>query len=384
MLKLSFDFQLLTEVNGEDNREPGYSLLFAAAGALADSDPVRHGYYCSVVASHAQAWLSAMQPGGFWAEKDSQYPYDPIGVSPWREFSVVQALARSYDVLEDAGVNGCGNPGLADRVLSALKTAGAYAFNAGYDRQSRGVYYDVEHLADGLTGSANLRPGAVAVPLNSVAVTGTGTHFLTDFACNGADYIGIYDQATNNTWAYQVASCQDDTDLTLAKAFGVDYVLGVSVTTGTTLIRPSGDLVAAAYYEVPATTAQCNSSAGHCYPATGGDRNSNRDLIWISGWLYSRTGDSQYKAYGDELFAATYGGPAGGPGTSGPCGGPACDGVQTDYSIAIHGCVANPALPCSQSNYPHGNAFVWRSKRWAQGSGIGGADNYLAWRTGAN
>ena len=385
-LKLSFDSQLLTEIDGQDNREPGYMLLFAAVGARADPDPTRHAWYCSAVESHVQLWMNAQRPDGYWSEKNNFYAYVVPGVSPWRLFSILQGLARAYDVLIDTSAAGCNNPALAGRDLTAIEAATNFAYQYGYDPQSRGVFYDVQHPNDGEDGTnQGTMPGSVSISMNSSSVAGLNTTFRKTFACNGTDYIGITDPG-GLTWTHLVSSCSDDNHLTLATPWGSQCVETGSVVKGVGTSCATANITGGQYYQTPPAFTSCRNLATSCWPNVG-DRNSNRDLIWIHGWLYNTTRNPIYQTRGDELFAASYGGPAAGPGfnypnSPGPCGGPSCDGVDTDYVAAIHGCASNPTLPCNpDSNYPGGNAYVFTSKRWGQGSGIGGADNYLAWRT---
>jgi hypothetical protein len=379
-LMYSFQNQVLTEVTGDDTREPGYMLLFAAVGARADSDPTRHAGYCSVVASHAQLWLNTQLPEGYWSEKNGTYAYAVPGTSPWRMFAVLQGMARAYDVLIDTSSAGCNNTVLAGRVLTAIEAAANFTYNYGYDPGDRGTYYDLMYPNDGQDGTNNgLKSGTVSVGASGTLVTGSGTKFLSTFACNGSDYIGIED-STGETWTYPVASCADNTHLTLSKPWGSQVLTTDTVTTGMGTHSLSTAVNNLFYYQTPAAFTTCRNSASHCWPETG-DRNNGRDLIWIQGWLYKTTHNSLYLTRGDELFSSSYGGPAGGPGATGACGGPACDGYETDYMMAIHGCKANPTLPCNdQESLTPSNAFAALSKRWAQGSGIGGADNYLSWR----
>lgn len=60
--------------------------------------------------------------------------------------------------------------------------------------------------------------GTITVTLNSQAVTGSGTHFLTDFACNGSDSIVIYYPLQNSQTGarpYTVVSCSSDTAMVI-------------------------------------------------------------------------------------------------------------------------------------------------------------------------
>jgi hypothetical protein len=269
---------------------------------------------------------------------------------------------------------------LATAILSTLERAAEFTYNYAYDSGDRGVYYDLQYANDGQDGTnSGVMPGTVSVDLSSSTVTGKGTQFLQTFACNSTDFIGIED-GIGNTWTYPVVSCSDDLHLTIAMPWGSQTMTTDSVNQGIGSYAVTFGVNAQQYYETPPAFTDCRNSATRCWPSTG-DRNNDRDLIWIQGWLYNVTHDTRYLNRGDELFSASYGGPAGGPGTTGACGGPACDGFETDYMAGIHACAIDPTLPCNdQTNYPAGNAFVYLSKRWAQGSGIGGADNYLAWR----
>jgi len=400
MIQSGFNFQILTEIDGEDNREPGYSLINVAVGAAADPDPKRHAWYCSVLSSHAQDWLTAMQPQGYWAEKNGSYAYTPTGFGPWRLFAPLQGLARSYDVLVDTSAQGCNNTGLASHVLTAVEKAAKYVYLAGFDRRSRGYYYDLDYAVDGQDGTnAGYKPGTVSVALGSTQVTGVGTKFKSTFACDGKDFIGIWDTSTYNTWAYEVKSCADDQHLTLAAAYGSQRVIGEKApypsspaTAGSqSVITAIANASDTAYFQAPAAFTDCGTAASYCWPASG-ERSNNLLVPWIFGWLYSRTGDPTYRDYGDQIFSATYGGPADGPGTTGRCGGPDCDGQESIYDSGIHNCAVNPTLPCvSGANNTSpvsgpGNAYMPTvlSKWWGQGSGIGGADNYLAWRVKAD
>jgi hypothetical protein len=146
----------------------------------------------------------------------------------------------------------------------------------------------------------------------------------------------------------------------------------------------------------PAFTS-CGSAATYCWPQTGGE-DFNLDAIWIMGWLYARTGIQQYQTWGDELFSSTYGGPAGGAGSGTACGGPNCNNASPgvgfedpSYVNALTSCNIVSVIPCnayanycesgpSSPGYPYCNGFQYFPKGYNQGTGIGGADNYLAWR----
>lgn len=61
------------------------------------------------------------------------------------------------------------------------------------------------------------QPGTITTTDNSATITGSGTTFLTTFACNGSDYIITrYTDATGTRYrGYNVASCASNTSLTI-------------------------------------------------------------------------------------------------------------------------------------------------------------------------
>ncbi len=376
-----------------DNRYFGLATLFLAVGARADPDATRKASYCTMLAQEVDDWYSTQTTigtdYGYWMEKSANYPYRLPSVSPWRMYAPAQALARAYDVfaLSTAG-GGCQDATRANKALSAATRAANFMYDYGR-ANNRGVYYDVIGPNDGEIGSAGvvLGAGTVSVAVGSTAVTGVGTHFLTDFA-GGTKYMGI-EHSDGMAWTHRVSAVADDTHATIAEVWE---------NPGGGAVGAQTNAVAETYYITTAQKTNCGSLAPTCYSLVdtnymdgtlNGDRDSGRDLVWIMGWMYKTTGLAIYKTRGDEIFSASYGGPAGGPGfnypgSAGPCGGPACDGVVTDYYLDIHGCTVSTTLPCADpgSARPdfYGNAFTFTGKRFGQGSGIGGADNYLSWR----
>lgn len=359
-----------------DAREAGYLLLNLAVGARADSDPTRRADYCRMIRELVPQWIASQRPEGYWSEKNFQYAYRPPGTSPWRMFAPIQGLARAFDAISDATLGGCHDLALAPQLLATITKAVDYTYLHGRS-DNRGVFYDTEYPNAGQEGTnAGTQPGSVSIALGSASVTGTGTQFLTTFSgcVPNTHWIGIWHE-DGSTWTYQVASCQDDTHLTIVGQWGDQ--LEKTAATG----RP--------FFKTANAPTNCGQSkAKTCWPVDG-DRNNVRELIWAHGWLYNQTKNPIYETRGDELFSAAYGGPAAGPGDRypqppGACGGPHCDGFETDYSAALIACAKKPSVPCNAStDYAAGNPYVFFGKRWGQGSGIGGADNYLAWRLDA-
>jgi hypothetical protein len=390
MLNLDWYFNVYSYPNGEDNREPGYQLLYNAVGARADSDPTRHAQYCVQVSSLSQAWLDVQAADGSWPEKNGPYPYDAGGMSPWRSFATLQGLARAYESLNDTSSVGCNDTGKAAAVLTAIQKGAAFVYTRGMSgtdptgiAYSRAVHYDVNYQAEGQIGVGNPKNGSCTVTVGSAEIHCTGTRLLKDFACNGTDFIGITDQY-GGAWTHRVASCASDTEATLADNWGTQCLKSTQGAAGTYKIATSceGSFTSTGQiYEAPAASTDCHSAATTCRHLPG--RSGNYDLIWIMGWLYKTTGAEIWRTRGDELFSAAYGGPADGTGGKLACTGPACDGFDTQLGSNLNGCGTDPP-PCASSNYglPHTemNTYVFQGKTLGQAAGIGGADNYLAWR----
>lgn len=366
-----------------DNRESGYVVLFLAVGARADSDATRHSDYCTKLNTVVNLWVdyyNAVGRPGYFPEKNTFYPYTTMGVSPWRSFSILQGLARAYDVFIDTDTanGGCNDTSLASDVLDILNETGEFLYSAGYAPTTRGVYYDIEFPVNGVEGgSYGTETGTVSIS-SGTTVTGSGTSFTTTFACDGTDFIGILG-GDGVTFTHKVSSCADNTHLTIATAWGTQCYYASTYAVPAVTQYCEGAMSARPYYQADPSSSSCESAANYCYSA---DKNSARDLIWIMGWLYKTTSTAKWKTYGDELFATSVGGPGDGAGGSSACSGPNCWSTETDYVASLHGCATDPTLPCNTlTNYGVGNVWVYGGKRLAQMDGIGGASNYLFWRT---
>lgn len=371
-----------------DSREDGYVIMFLAEGAIADPDATRHASYCSTLHDYVSAALTLQQPEGYWADKSLQYAYRLPGTSPWRQFAVFRALAFSYDAFNDTSSAGCNDTALASTILTAAENLQAFMYNYAYDPVNRGTYYDVQYPNDGQNTPAG--PGTVSATLTSSVVVGDAfTTFLTTFA--PGKFIGIQDPTSGNTWTYEVASIADDHTMTLTS----NYSDG-----GGGLAGPSANAVNYNYVESDPSNTNCNGVASHCHTDTGtgnnpdgslkGSREYSVETIWGYGWLYKTTGNAIWKTRGDEVFSATYGGPANGPGynypgSAGACGGPGCDGYEGEFVFTLKACAVSPTVPCDAPNnlsppLCYNGATCVLGKWYGQRAGIGGADNYLAWR----
>ena len=406
MVKNNYDFNNIINPTTSDTRESGYMLIFLAVGARADPDDTRHASYCLMLSTIAQHWLDIYSTShgaslGFFLDKAGPYSLEADSFSPWRDMFRAQGFARAYDVLNDTTSEGCDDTALAADLLANLEITIPNAYSLGHDTVDRGIYYHVGSAAWGTDGGFTLGTGTVDVT-TTTAVVGHGTNFTTAFSpCDGSKFISVEDPV-GNRFPYRVTACADDTHLTIAAAWGTQCTWGYAGIPGTLTQNCPGTESGKSYLIVQEAWG-CNSTATDCIGSTG-DINSNRDMLWIMGWMYKTTADAQYKTMGDENMAVSSGGPGDGPGGSAACAGPNCSDTETDYIIALHGCGFASGVPCnSASNHTcketngqcedpnpcpttgcfSSNVYVdLRSKRYAQMSGIGGADNYLSWRLG--
>jgi hypothetical protein len=198
------------------------------------------------------------------------------------------------------------------------------------------------------------------------------------FGCNGTDYIGIVSEVQTAGYGgvHRVISCQSDTELTVASTDP-----GVATVTGSY------------YQESPAdVSTDCSPSLSqYCYEAYNPDQST--DAAGMFGWVYQLNNNAIYRVWGDDMFSAAYGGPAGGPGTTGnPVGPMAAATANNNYSngepitgaygyiSALPSCnVSSP--PCGGINTNPPSTPVHWGKDFGIGSGWAGAmDNYLAYR----
>jgi len=359
---------------GFDAREAGYTLWFAALGAMSDPDATRHTSYCSTVATLTALWNTYQQPAGYWSEdlfgyNGGGYPYYPPGSSPWRTDIPIHGLQASYDVLVDTSSAGCNNNSLAATALITITKAVDWTYNTGRAEPSSGgnggVYYDAEFQS---LGQVNLPvTGTFSVNLSSTAVVGVGSSATTQLNCDGSRYIGFLKTLT----MYRVTACPDNTHFTISPPFGFwGEVSNLSASTATGANRG-----------FPCK----NSSGALCGDGPDGDRNLSRLMPGITGWLYNVTGTARYKAWGDNWFANAFGGPADGPGGIAPCGGPGCDGHETDWIGALPSCLLGNPVPCGRAgNFAAGNVFFFLGKNFGQGSGAPAAQTHLAYRLGGS
>jgi len=354
-----------------DNREAGYMLLNIALGAKVDTDPTRHAQYCTWLGTYVPVWIQKQSADGSWGEYEfalnHSYVSAPLAYSyplvwessPWRSAIQLKGLVAAYEVLNSS--SGCNNPTLAASALTTIKAGAAWIINYGRDNTNRGTQYEVNSQS---SDQESVRPsGTVSITRGSVTLTGVGTTFVSSGYGDGTHFIGF--DATSTV--YQIPSCTSNTSCTINTAFG--------------FFNETTDAVGTTFGVAPSAYPCHNTFALFCFGSTG-DRNLVRTYVGLLGWLYSTTGDTTYKTWGDEAFSASMGGPTAGlTGAANigaatlPCSGPACDGWVTDTWTAAPTCQTQPA-PCVYGGGVYGNY----GKNFGEAFGVPGIDNYLAWR----
>jgi hypothetical protein len=335
--------------NKGDVRENGYVTWGIALGAMSDPSASDTAQYCQWMAKMTPGWIAWQDPVGLWEEnqwvaENGGYVTLGPGGAPWRMTLATQALQAVYDALNSPTV--CNNPSVAATLLPTIQKAVDFAWSYGRDMGDRGIYYHVNYETEPLTSAGGT--GTVSVALGSTLVTGVGTSFTSAFTCNGLSYIGI----NTNLSIYKVASCADNTHLTITPAYGSQG-------------EPTG-VSGSAFSTAGQSMAPCNSLATWCH-APSGDQNLPRFMPGATGWEYLKSGNPQYTAWGDEWFAETFGGPADGPSGVLPCGGPACSGLQSDWAYDA---------------FAGDSGFTNLGKNFGEGSGAPAAQTYLAARLG--
>jgi len=406
-IKFSYDYNQDDHYpDHNDTRNSAYAMNWYAYLAKADPDSMHHADYCAMGEDVAPKWVELQAPDGKWYEISASngYSYRPmVGASPWRMFVAFQGLAHWYDLFADTSADGCNRPDLTADIVTSLELAADWLYGAGFDPSTHNGFYDADAPANGQVIS--FKAGAVSISGSSTTVEGSGgTAFLTDFACNGTDYIGIVDGPVR--WPFLVSSCTDNDTLTISQPYNTACLTDRYDNADYTQPIAQVDLCASSasgvtYAKVNANSTSCGTStATYCYPAAASSSPIYlNELPWLFGKLYSITHDHTWIDKGDEIAGAAFGTHADGSGGSEACAGPDCYAHATEngYASGLGACAQlsnvppcnatnnSPAVPagCSPVNNTtcfHGNAFNFMSRTWAQGDGIGGFPAYLAWR----
>ncbi len=369
-----------------DMREAGYATDFASLVTVLDPNVTGtsslQAKYCGWVGNSIGTFWESVLRTGYGQnlyEINQTYPTYGLAVEPWQLAITASGFRDAFRAANTV----CHDAKAASKSLAFLERTVdfIYKYGSGGDRQipsanggghgRTGVFYMVGAEASGESvhqpcskgwgGPSPCTNGSVAGAAGSTTVRGTGTHFKTTFACNGTDFIGVVDEVV----VHRVTGCSSDTELTVESHSPLTKAISGSP-----------------YQESPA------DSSHNCAPALsqwcfgGASADDATGVPAIIGWFYTQTGKAQYKQWGDDLFSAAYGGPAGGPGTNGAPAGPRASGQTTSpygYLSALPPCNAS-APPCGGVTNP-GSVPVHWGKDFGIGSGwVGAADNYLAYR----
>ena len=359
-----------------DLRESGYTLWDIALGAKVDTNATRHAQYCSWLSTYtASPWIANQNADGSWSENEfalnasyvsapkSFTPPFQYQAAPWREAINIKSLEAAYESLNDTTAQGCNNPTLAANTLTSITKAVTWQNNYGRDSSNRGDYYEVNSQSNDQQ-SVSPAAGTVSVNVSSTSILGVGTNWQSSGYCDGTHFIGIFTTRT----VYKIASCLDNTHATTTVAFG--------------LYGEVSNVSGSQFGIAPAASTSCNSSATYCYTGTG-DRNLTRTNCGGIGWLYAQTLNVTYKAWGDECYSATLGGPTAGLTSAAnlgsfvlPAAGPSADGLVTDVVASAANCTDTSNVPPCLFGVSFGNL----GKNYGEAFGAPGIDNYLAWR----
>jgi hypothetical protein len=353
-----------------DVREDSYRLRAASLMAriypahAADPTTTR-ATWCGYVGSQIEHyWQPTLTATGFWPENvyywNSNSPGAPIngvyGTSPWRSSGLgTLALEYAYGALND--VNACNNPALASSLLTTITSAAQFLWDYGRSPDG-GLYAQILYNTKFYNGDPGVKlpsdmpsGSTVSMTNGSTAVTGNGTNFLTMFApCDGTTWIGI--SASAHPWVengvHRVASCEDNTHLTLVSAY------------------PYTSETVTNYAKTVTADSTCSPSiASYCEEDLWSGRSLSADAAAGAAWLYAKTALTAWKDRAEYYAGKTYGGCAEGPGCTGDSVGPNADGGVNNLADILDTC-ATTAIPCGA-----GYLASMRGKQFGMSAGAG-------------
>lgn len=328
----------------EDLRERAYKTWAIAGVAGGHPTPATRTTYCTYLANHTQVWIDGLV-NNHWMENlfyiGSSYPAAPragstteFGLSPWRGQGVpINILHTVHDVLKDATL-GCNNTTLAATLLTSLQNATQWLYDYGRSSDG-GVFYNVlyESFQGEGGGSAGTGgAGTISVSVGSTTVTGVGTSFTTFFSPGNFIGLGGYDGVNAGLVAAEVdrksikiASIQSNTQLTLDRTYN-----------GTV------NLSGRSYNRALVATTSCGAQtlATHCEPDQFSGRNLASEAVAPPARLVPKVGSSPWTSQAEMMLGKTYGGSAGGPGSTQAAGGPNADGSTGNFADALPACTS--------------------------------------------
>lgn len=322
-----------------DVREQGYATLFQTAIASIHSDSAtRAAALVKANAAFTSYWSPVQNVDGSW-----RFPINPAlyysgnGTLPWQAGFTTTYLTNLHRL------------GGSSSVLASIKLAGDFMTSYGIDPLNDGGYYDVYYTR--CPAYDKEKTGTATVTNGSASVTGSGTLFQTQFACNGTDRIA-FDLASGTRVAYVVQSCSSETAMTLSTTFAEANESGVRILKFP-LTGPIDGCGTCAW-------GTCGSYGASPPSAVSDARTLLNASHSIFGYLYATGQGSGYRTTGDEIFAQNLG-----------LGGPGNDGNAGHYNDVI-----------ASGSAPSYAADTFLSKEFAFVGGASGAHSYLAWRDG--
>ncbi len=327
-----------------DRREGGYITGYMADFALTDSTD--RAAACTYLTTNLPGWYNpAVQGGvgqGYREDLFAEGTYVgalPLGFSPWRQGAVaLRALQRSYDAWIDP--DGCNNPSptIAANLLTSIGLAVQGTYDDGRSSTNRGMYYEVDYptnISYPLATSSIPGAGSLTIVNGSTNVVGSSSLFITN--PNGCpEWLGVLAPNRTAIDVVSVHDCATDTLLHLNSAWADSSVAGVGFYT---TLNASTSCTAMSY---------CESGAG----PPDGDRGLTRAPIGAFAWMFLRTHTAAYLTEGLELYSATFGGPADGPGGILACQGYGCDGQMAETASALRDGGYYPAPAGVQGSSP--------------------------------
>ena len=314
-------------------REQGYVFMFTQLAAIMHPDaPTRATWQTN--ANTARDYFLANQTayGGWAFVLGANQQYYGGGNFPWQGFPLMQALRLNYEVTGSATAK------------AGLKSYIDYIIAEGLDSSNDGGFYEDTYFT-WCPDYSNEKTGTVTATNGSTAVTGSGTLFQSQYACNGTDTIAIQDSSGFRR-GYTVASCASQTAMTLATTYAgsTEGGLRILVYSGAGVTPPSA----------------CHTSYGTDPGNVSAARTLLNALHSFFGWAYKEYGTASYLTVGDRLFAQNLG-----------LDGPGNDGVVGQYASVVSGGTAPQYL-----------ANTYLGKEFAFVGGAGGSQSYLALRLG--
>ena len=314
-------------------REQGYVFLYAQTAAILHPTGATRTTWQTNSNSARDYFIANQTAYGGWAwSLDASQHYYGSGNFPWQGFALMQALRLNYEAVGSTTAK------------ASLKAYIDYLITEGIDTSNDGGYYEDSHFTWCPDYPAE-RTGTVTATNGSTTITGSGTLFQTQYACNGTDTIAIEDSGGFRR-GYTVSSCPSQTSMTIAATYGGP------TESGRRILKYAG----------VATTppSACHTSYGTISSDMSAARTLLNGIHWALGWAYTQYGTSSYLTTGDRIFAQNLG-----------LGGTGNDGTVGHYADVISGGSAPSYL-----------ALTYLSKEYAFVGGAPGSQSYLAARLG--